>query len=128
MIHAVILPHCDSWTKAVLPSLTGLVEIPAVSAAYDAEWEEHGHLRAAVEHVQAWVTSRALPDARCEVVQLDGRAPLLFVDVPATSGAASSGTVLLYGHLDGRSKRIREGWTIGFRAAGSRFPPRESGC
>lgn len=89
-----------SWTNDVLPSLCGLVEIPAVSPAYDAQWDEHGHLRAAVEHVRAWVSARDLPGARCEVVQLDGRAPLLFVDVPATSGATSDGTVLLYGHLD----------------------------
>ncbi|UBU13525.1 M20/M25/M40 family metallo-hydrolase [Nonomuraea gerenzanensis] len=90
----------EAWATDVLPSLSGLIEIPAVSAAYDAAWEEHGHLRAAVEHVRGWVASRGLPGARCDVVQLDGRAPLLFVDVPATPGAAATGTVLLYGHLD----------------------------
>ncbi|PZG03288.1 M20/M25/M40 family metallo-hydrolase [Nonomuraea aridisoli] len=90
----------DAWANTVLPSLSGLIEIPAVSPAYDAAWEEHGHLRAAVEHVRAWVATRALPGARVDVVQLDGRAPLLFMDVPATPGAAASGTVLLYGHLD----------------------------
>ena len=89
-----------AWATDVLPSLSGLVEIPAVSTGYDAAWEEHGHLRAAVEHVRGWVASRGLPDARCDVVQLDGRAPLLLVDVPATPGAAATGTVLLYGHLD----------------------------
>ncbi|MFG1697934.1 M20/M25/M40 family metallo-hydrolase [Nonomuraea sp. NPDC049309] len=89
------------WAADVLPSLSGLVEIPAVSAAYDAAWEENGHLRAAVEHVREWIAARGLPGARCEVVRLDGRAPLLFVDVPATPGAAATaGTVLLYGHLD----------------------------
>ncbi|WP_406673976.1 M20/M25/M40 family metallo-hydrolase [Nonomuraea sp. N2-4H] len=91
----------NAWAADVLPSLSGLVEIPAVSAAYDAAWEENGHLRAAVEHVRGWIAARGLPGARCEVVRLDGRAPLLFVDVPATPGAAATaGTVLLYGHLD----------------------------
>ncbi|MFI7452060.1 M20/M25/M40 family metallo-hydrolase [Nonomuraea sp. NPDC049714] len=90
----------EAWATDVLPSLSGLIEIPAVSSAYDAAWEEHGHLRAAVEHVRGWVASRGLPDARCDVLQLDGRAPLLLVDVPATPGAAATGTVLLYGHLD----------------------------
>jgi acetylornithine deacetylase/succinyl-diaminopimelate desuccinylase-like protein len=89
-----------AWATDVLPSLSGLVEIPAVSTGYDAAWAEHGHLRAAVEHVRGWVASRGLPGARCDVVQLDGRAPLLLVDVPATPGAAATGTVLLYGHLD----------------------------
>ncbi|MET8863808.1 M20/M25/M40 family metallo-hydrolase [Nonomuraea sp. NPDC004580] len=89
-----------AWATDVLPSLSGLVEIPAVSPAYDAAWQENGQLRAAVEHVRDWVAARGLPGARCEVVQLDGRAPLLFVDVPATPGATAAGTVLLYGHLD----------------------------
>ncbi|GII52727.1 peptidase M20 [Planotetraspora thailandica] len=88
------------WTGEVLGSLSRLVEIPALSPAYDASWEQNGHLRDAVEHVRAWVESRGLPGAKCEIVQLDGRSPLLLVDVPATPGATESGTVLLYGHLD----------------------------
>ncbi|NJP93973.1 M20/M25/M40 family metallo-hydrolase [Nonomuraea sp. FMUSA5-5] len=90
----------ETWATDVLPSLSGLIEIPAVSPAYDAAWEEHGQLRAAVEHVRSWVAARGLPGARCEVLRLDGRAPLLLVDVPATPGAEATGTVLLYGHLD----------------------------
>jgi acetylornithine deacetylase/succinyl-diaminopimelate desuccinylase-like protein len=88
-----------SWTGQVLPSLTGLVEIPALSPAFDAAWAGTGHLRAAVDHVRSWITSRDLPGARTEVVELTGRSPLLLVDVPATSGAGDD-TVLLYGHLD----------------------------
>lgn len=89
-----------AWDVDVLPSLSGLVEIPAVSPAYDAAWQEHGHLRAAVEHVRGWIAARGLPGARCDVVQLAGRAPLLLVEVPATPGATAGGTVLMYGHLD----------------------------
>lgn len=88
------------WAGEVVPSLSRLVEIPALSPAYDASWERNGYLRGAVEHVRDWVASRGLPGARCDVVQLDGRSPLLLVDVPATEGATESGTVLLYGHLD----------------------------
>jgi acetylornithine deacetylase/succinyl-diaminopimelate desuccinylase-like protein len=88
------------WTDQVLPSLTGLVEIPALSAAFDADWERTGHLRAATDHVRGWIESRGLPGARCEIVQLAGRSPVLLVNVPATSGATEEGTVLLYGHLD----------------------------
>ena len=94
-----------SWTDEVLPSLAGLVTIPALSPAFDAQWPEHGQLRAAVDHVQAWIGTRGLPGATSEVIELPGRSPLLLVDVPATAGAAgadpgSRGTVLLYGHLD----------------------------
>ncbi|MET8144525.1 M20/M25/M40 family metallo-hydrolase [Sphaerisporangium sp. NPDC005288] len=90
----------DGWDEDLMSSLSGLVAIPALSAAYDAGWERDGHLRAAADHVRDWITSRGLPGAQCEVVQLDGRAPLLVAEIPATDGGAAGGTVLLYGHLD----------------------------
>ena len=90
----------STWTNDITPSLSGLVEIPALSPAFDAEWATNGHLAAAVEHVRGWITGRDLPGAVLEVVQLEGRTPLLLVDVPATPGAADRGTVLMYGHLD----------------------------
>src|SRR6202012_5003281 len=89
-----------SWADEVRPSLEGLVTIPALSPAFDAQWDEHGQLRAAVTHVQAGIGTRGLRGATSEVVELPGRSPLLLVDVPATTGAADRGTVLLYGHLD----------------------------
>jgi acetylornithine deacetylase/succinyl-diaminopimelate desuccinylase-like protein len=90
----------SGWVDQVLPSLSGLVEIPALSPAFDASWEASGQLQAAVDHVRDWIDSRGLPGAQSEVVQLEGRSPLLLVDVPATAGAQGRGTVLLYGHLD----------------------------
>jgi acetylornithine deacetylase/succinyl-diaminopimelate desuccinylase-like protein len=88
------------WADQVLPSLSGLVEIPALSPAFDSDWAETGHLREAVEHVRDWIESRGLPGASAEIVQLAGRSPVLLIDVPATSGATAEGTLLLYGHLD----------------------------
>jgi acetylornithine deacetylase/succinyl-diaminopimelate desuccinylase-like protein len=90
----------SGWADQVLPSLAGLVEIPALSPAFDASWDANGQLRAAVDHVAAWIAERNLPGAQLEVVQLDGCSPLLLVDVPATPGAGGKGTVVLYGHLD----------------------------
>jgi acetylornithine deacetylase/succinyl-diaminopimelate desuccinylase-like protein len=90
----------DSWSRRILDSLSGLVEIPALSRAWDPAWKENGHLRAATEHVRGWIDSCNLPGVRCEVVQLDGLTPLLVVDVPASVNAVATGTVLLYGHLD----------------------------
>jgi acetylornithine deacetylase/succinyl-diaminopimelate desuccinylase-like protein len=88
------------WADQVLPSLAGLVEIPALSPAFDSDWERTGHLRAAADHVRDWIESRDLPGARSEIVQLEGRSPVLLIDIPATSGATEEGTLLLYGHLD----------------------------
>ncbi|KAA9166788.1 M20/M25/M40 family metallo-hydrolase [Amycolatopsis acidicola] len=88
------------WADEVLPSLSGLVEIPALSQSFDPDWAANGHLAAAVEHVRAWVAARQLPGAKLDVVSVDGRSPVLLVDVPASPGAEDRGTVLLYGHLD----------------------------
>lgn len=88
-----------TWDDEVLPSLSKLVEIPAVSPAFDAEWTTRGHLDAAVAHLHDWIAARELPGAHLEVVRLPGRTPLLLVDVPASEGAPDE-TVLLYGHLD----------------------------
>lgn len=85
----------SGWTDQVLPSLAGLVEIPALSPAFDASWEANGHLRAATDHVAAWIAERNLPGAQLDVVQLAGCSPLLLVDVPATPGATGKGTVVL---------------------------------
>lgn len=88
-----------TWAGDVIPSLSGLIAIPALSPSFDSSWPATGHLRAAVDHVASWAGSRGLT-GRCEVVELEGRPPLLLVDIPATAGAAGQGTVLLYGHLD----------------------------
>ncbi|MFC4005384.1 M20/M25/M40 family metallo-hydrolase [Prauserella oleivorans] len=88
------------WTNDVLPSLSGLVEIPALSPAFDKDWARSGQLDAAVDHVREWMSARRIPGATVDVVRLEGRSPVLLLDVPATPGAEDKGTVLLYGHLD----------------------------
>jgi acetylornithine deacetylase/succinyl-diaminopimelate desuccinylase-like protein len=107
----VSLAVADGWSASALPSLAGLVEIPALSPDFDARWAETGHLRAAIEHVRGWIAARALPGARFEVLELAGRSPLLMVDVPASPGAATQDTVILYGHLD--KQPPAGGWSEG---------------
>ncbi|MGW4482484.1 M20/M25/M40 family metallo-hydrolase [Amycolatopsis sp. NPDC004368] len=90
----------STWINDIVPSLSGLVAIPALSPAFDADWAASGHLAAAVEHVKTFIAGRDLAGVSIEVVQLEGRSPLLYVDVPATAGATDKPTVLMYGHLD----------------------------
>ena len=90
-----------TWDEDVLPSLSDLVRIPAVSVLFDPDWATTGHLDAAAEHVRAWLASRDLPGATVEILRLPGRTPVVLLDVPASEGMpADGGTVLLYGHLD----------------------------
>lgn len=88
------------WQEQVLTSLSELVRIPALSPAFDPDWQHSGQLDAAIAHVREWISSRALRGASIELVRLAGRSPVLLVDVPASEGAEDAGTVLLYGHLD----------------------------
>ena len=104
----------QAWDTSALPSLSALVAIPALSPGFDAAWAETGHLRAAADHVRDWIASRDLPGARLEILELPGRSPLLVVDVPATEGAATQGTVVLYGHLD--KQPPAGGWSDGLDA------------
>jgi acetylornithine deacetylase/succinyl-diaminopimelate desuccinylase-like protein len=89
-----------TWDAEILPSLSDLVRIPAVSVVFDARWAESGHLDAAVEHVRDWLGARDVPGATIEILRLPGRTPVLLMDVPASDGVESEATVLLYGHLD----------------------------
>lgn len=88
-----------TWASDVLPSLSGLVSIPALSPSFDPSWSTTGYLAAAVDHMTAWASKRAL-DVTTRMVELDGRSPVLLIEVPATDGAADRGTALIYGHLD----------------------------
>jgi acetylornithine deacetylase/succinyl-diaminopimelate desuccinylase-like protein len=90
-----------TWDSEILPSLSDLVRIPAVSVMFDTNWAASGHLDAAAEHLRAWLAARDLPGATVEILRLPGRTPVVLLDVPATDGMpADGGTVLLYGHLD----------------------------
>jgi acetylornithine deacetylase/succinyl-diaminopimelate desuccinylase-like protein len=99
-------PRIDEvWDDEIVPTLTEYIRIPNVSPAYDEGWAAAGHMDRAVDLARDWIERRAIDGLAVEVLQLEGRTPLLLVEVPATGGAGSSDTdptdtVLLYGHLD----------------------------
>jgi len=101
--------HVDQlWDGDIVPVLHDYIRIPNVSVAYDAGWHEAGHMARATELLHQWCerhVGEGLAGASVEVHELDGRTPLLLIDVPPTdaAGASTGGdgdTVLLYGHLD----------------------------
>jgi acetylornithine deacetylase/succinyl-diaminopimelate desuccinylase-like protein len=98
------------WEGDILPVLHDYIRIPALSEAFDADWAAHGHLDAAVELVRSWAAAREIGGLTVEVVRLDGRTPLLVMEVPASDGSSGpdSDTVMLYGHLDKQPEMV--GW------------------
>lgn len=88
----------STFEHDVLQTLEKYATIPCLSPAFDAEWEANGHLTAAMELYAAWAQERHFARHEVAIHRLPGRTPVLVVTIDAT--APTSGTVLLYGHLD----------------------------
>ncbi len=92
------------WDDVIVPELKDYIAIPAKSPSFDAKWAEHGHIDTVMRNAAAWVESQNVEGLTLEVIRLAGRTPVLFFELPASSGKdgsmPSSQTVLMYGHLD----------------------------
>jgi acetylornithine deacetylase/succinyl-diaminopimelate desuccinylase-like protein len=92
-----------TWDDDIIPVLHDYIRIPNVSVAYDADWAEAGHMARATDLLRQWCDRRAgegLEGASVEVHEIEGRTPVLLVDVPPVGAGSAYDTVLLYGHLD----------------------------
>ena len=101
----------EVWNDDIVPVLEQYISIPNVSPAYQPDWADLGHMDAAVEMFRAWAVARGIPDSTVEVHQLDGRTPVLLIEIPATAPRVGGPTVLLYGHLDKQPEMT--GWAPG---------------
>jgi acetylornithine deacetylase/succinyl-diaminopimelate desuccinylase-like protein len=97
----------SKWEESILPALLEYITIPNQSPGFDPEWREHGHMERAVELVAGWINAQRLDGARLEVVRLEGRTPLVLVEVDGSG----PGSTLLYGHLD--KQPPMHGWSEG---------------
>ena len=97
------------WDEEVVPTLVDYIRIPNKSPAFDPDWAAHGHMDKAVELLEGWARRKiaALKGATLEVIRLEGRTPVILIDVPGHG----SDTVLLYGHLDKQPEMT--GWSEG---------------
>ncbi|MEO7065900.1 MAG: M20 family metallopeptidase [Rhodanobacter sp.] len=97
------------WDAEIVPQLVEYIRIPNKSPLYDAKWVEHGYMDDAVKLMETWARSKIsqLPGATLEVVRLEGRTPLIFIEVPGQN----DDTVMLYGHLDKQPEMT--GWNEG---------------
>jgi acetylornithine deacetylase/succinyl-diaminopimelate desuccinylase-like protein len=95
------------WAGPILEQLEAFIRIPNESAAFDRDWQAHGHMERAVQLIAEWCRGQPIPGSRTEVQRLPGRSPLILVEVPGEL----PGTVLLYGHLD--KQPAFTGWLAG---------------
>lgn len=90
----------EKWDDDIVPQLVDYIRIPNKSPMFDADWVAHGYMNDAVKLMERWARAQPIPGLVVEVVQLEGRTPLIYLEVPATGAETGADTVLLYGHLD----------------------------
>jgi acetylornithine deacetylase/succinyl-diaminopimelate desuccinylase-like protein len=95
------------WQESITDELVEYVRIPAKSPHFDSDWEKNGYIDDAVEHIARWCREQPIEGLEVEIVRLEGRTPLIFMEVPGTV----DDTVLLYGHLDKQPEMT--GWSEG---------------
>ncbi len=84
------------WDSSIIPEISEYIKVPNKSPIFDPEWEQHGYMDTAVAMLEAWCKKQPIKDMQIEVVRIEGRTPVLFIDIPG----ASDDVVLLYGHYD----------------------------
>lgn len=94
----------QQWDDSILPELIEYIKIPNKSPHFDENWAEAGHMQRATNMIFDWCQQHAPVNTQLEVVQLPGRTPLIFADIPGEIEQ----TVLMYGHLDKQPEMV--GW------------------
>ena len=84
------------WDDSIIPEIAEYIKVPNKSPHFDPDWEKHGHMETAVQMLEAWCKTQPIKDMTVEIVRIEGRTPLLFIDIPGQS----DDVVLLYGHYD----------------------------
>ena len=92
------------WDDSIIPELCEYIKVPNMSPMFDPDWEAHGYMEKAVVMLEAWASKQPIEGMTVEVVRIEGRTPVLFIDVPG----ASDEVVLLYGHYDKQPEMV--GW------------------
>jgi acetylornithine deacetylase/succinyl-diaminopimelate desuccinylase-like protein len=95
------------WDTSVVGELIEYIRIPNKSVAFDRDWKAHGHMDRVVARFEDWARRQPIRGVQLEVVRLEGRTPLLFMEIPGDS----KDCVLLYGHLDKQPEM--SGWREG---------------
>ena len=99
------------WDDEIVPQLVEYIRIPNKSPMFDKDWVAHGYMEDAVRLMESWARTQPITGMTLEVVRLEGRTPLIFIEIPASGPETGADTVLLYGHLDKQPEMT--GWDEG---------------
>jgi acetylornithine deacetylase/succinyl-diaminopimelate desuccinylase-like protein len=108
MDKSAIRTHVERlWDESIVAELVEYIRIPNKSVAFDRDWKAHGHMDRVVARFEDWARRQPIRGMKLEVVRLEGRTPLLFMEIPGDS----KDCVLLYGHMDKQPEM--SGWREG---------------
>ncbi|MGO9801201.1 MAG: M20 family metallopeptidase [Candidatus Binatus sp.] len=108
MDKSAIRTHVERlWDESIVAELVEYIRIPNKSVAFDRDWKAHGHMDRVVARFEDWARRQPIRAMKLEVVRLEGRTPLLFIEMPGDS----KDCVLLYGHMDKQPEM--SGWREG---------------
>ncbi|NVK21172.1 MAG: M20 family metallopeptidase [Kangiellaceae bacterium] len=101
------------WDDEIIPELIEYIKIPNKSPHFDPNWQEHGYMEQAVQQIAAWCDSQDIPGKTLEIVRIEDRTPVIFMEIPASDGSnnPNDDTILMYGHLDKQPEMT--GWEEG---------------
>ena len=86
----------EAWDGDIVPRLVEYIRIPNTSPMFDADWQANGYMDAATDLLADWARKQPIAGMTVEVVRLEGRTPLIFIEIDGQG----QDCVLLYGHLD----------------------------
>ena len=96
----------EKWDREIVPQLSTYIKIPNKSPMFDPLWSERGYMDEAMSLIETWVRDQPVAGMRVERIQLAGRTPLLYIDIPGKGDE----TVMLYGHMDKQPEML--GWNV----------------
>ena len=86
----------STWDDSIISELCEYIKVPNKSPMFDPDWEKHGYMDQAVAMFENWCRQQPIEGMQVEVVRIEGRTPVLFMEIPGQSDEV----VLLYGHYD----------------------------
>ncbi len=97
----------NQFDESIVPTLVDYIRIPNKSPDFDPDWAGNGYMHEAMDLIVEWCQAHPVNGMELEVVELPGRTPLLFIEIPGEI----DDTVLLYGHMDKQPEMT--GWNEG---------------
>ena len=88
------------WDKDILPALQEYIRIPNVSPVFEEDWAELGHMEKVIDLLCEWSKARPIEGLTLDVHRIEGKTPVIFMEIPAANGGSDDDPILLYGHCD----------------------------